>query len=417
MVRQFFLFLALALIVGACGNGESANVSPATTSSLLMVDEGSWYIHERWPHDGQQIESANFIVYSDGASAEARQELADAAEKLWIEVLDELEVTSEMLTLPAGRSKIDIFAYYDYFPQHFSGRAYYGGLLIWSPDHPLRRFDRAGYEPTLKHELIHELQWMLTDAEGTFDTWFIEGLPLALAYDPADARQPVRDLDRLDDLTSEYGTLNPISVKRYSQIPDAESGDNFYYPMFQLAFEYLLDDAGLGRSPIDARDVMIDVAQGEAFSPAVPARSTVNADPSISTRRTVVPGGMRLTNPVPAAGPSRSAAARASGRAPSPETARDTGTRCSPSLKNITTGVLRDQGSQRTKKLSEPSAARLRATKPATNAAITSRIKPNLFLEPELPSTSSRGVCSASSRVAEPMVTAAPSCAQPEQGA
>ena len=41
-----------------------------------MVDEGSWYVHHAWPHDGNPVESTNFVVYSDAASVEARHEIA-----------------------------------------------------------------------------------------------------------------------------------------------------------------------------------------------------------------------------------------------------------------------------------------------------------------------------------------------------
>lgn len=273
-VRRILVGMCLAVMGSACGGGEVGGVpSPLgssmgedETSSVEMVDNGSWYIHERWPHDGRPVESESFVVYSDAASPEARREMADAAERLWAELLDELGVTPEMLRFPSGQERIDIYAYHDHYPQDWSGRAYYGGLLIWSPDHALRQFDQVGYEPTLKHELVHVAQWMLTGGEGSIDTWFIEGLPLALASDLSD--QPIRVLEELNTLTAEYGKINPISIKQYSQITDPEAGEHFYYPMFQLAFEYLLDDDGLGRSPADARDVMIDMAEGASFGVA-----------------------------------------------------------------------------------------------------------------------------------------------------
>jgi hypothetical protein len=271
-MRSILIGVCLAVLLPACGAGETG-IAPASPESSMdaggasveMVDGGSWYVRERWPHDGRPVESEGFVVYSDAASPEARQEMADAAVRLWAEVLDELGITPEMLRFPSGQEKIDIYAYHDRFPQGWSGRAYYGGLLMWSPDHPLRQFNTAGYEPTLKHELVHVLQWMLTGGQGSIDTWFIEGLPLAMANDLA---RQIRDLDRLNDLTSEYGALNPISVKQYSQITDPEAGEHFYFPMFQLAFEYVLDDDGLGRSPTDVRDVMLDLAEGGSFEVA-----------------------------------------------------------------------------------------------------------------------------------------------------
>ena len=39
-----------------------------------MIDAGTWYVGEAWPHDGKPIESEGFAVYSDAASAQARRE-------------------------------------------------------------------------------------------------------------------------------------------------------------------------------------------------------------------------------------------------------------------------------------------------------------------------------------------------------
>ena len=264
-MSKHHLLLGACLTVMALACGGSSVGEPNSTA-VQMVDAGSWDVHERWPHDGHPVEGDTFIVYSDAAGPEARQEMLDAAERLWAGLLEELEVESSMLQFASGQEKIDIYAYHDRFPQGWSGRAYYGGLLIWAPDHPLRQFDRDGYEPVLKHELVHVLQWMLTGGRGTIDTWFIEGRPRALARDLSGP--PIVDLGQLSDLTAEYGEVNPISIERYSQITDPEAGEHFFYPMFQLAFEYLLDDDGLGRSPVDARDVMVDMAEGEAFDVA-----------------------------------------------------------------------------------------------------------------------------------------------------
>lgn len=258
------------LVAAGCGSGPEAAVESTPDSgkqpSVELVDSGSWYVHERWPHDGRPVETEHFVVYSDAASPEARRQMADVAERVWFELLDELAVTPELLRFAPGTDKIDIYAYHDQYPRAWSGRAYYGGLLIWSPDHPLRQLDRNGFEPTLKHELVHVLQWMLTGGAGTIDTWFIEGLPLAMANDLV--KPPIGNLEQLDELNGEYGSINPISIKQYSQITDPDAGEHLYYPMFQLAFEYLLADDGLGRSPTDVRDIMVDMAEGASFEAA-----------------------------------------------------------------------------------------------------------------------------------------------------
>ena len=240
-----------------------------------MVDEGSWYSREAWPHDGNPIESTNFIVYSDAASVEARHEVATVAEEVWAELLDELSIEPGMLRYPEGRDRIDIYAYHDYDPQDWGGWAYYGGLLVWSPDHEQRRTGNNRLSPVLKHELVHVIQWLITGGESRpVDTWFIEGLPLALAGDTT----AIRGIDQLDRLTAEYGTDSPISIKSYSQITSPEAGEHFHYPMFHLAVEYLMADDGPGRSPADMTDVLIDVAEGASFEAAFENRMGLRLD-------------------------------------------------------------------------------------------------------------------------------------------
>lgn len=259
---------ALVGLGSGCGGPSAGEDLPPSGD---MVDSGSWYVRERWPHDGTPIESEHFVVYSDAAGLGARRKTAEVAERLWAGLLHELEITPGMLRFPPGQDRIDIYAYYDYDPQDWAGRAYYGGLIMWSPDHPQRQASLVGFEPALEHELVHVIQWLLTGPHGSpVDVWFIEGLPEALAGGTTGGA--VRGLDQLNDLTAEYGTVSPISFKTYSQITSPEAGERFHYPMFQLAVEYLMDEDGHGRSYGDATELMIDVAEGASFEAAFEAR-------------------------------------------------------------------------------------------------------------------------------------------------
>jgi hypothetical protein len=97
---------------------------------------------------------------------------------------------------------------------------------------------------------------------------------LALAGDTT----PIRGLDQLDRLTTEYGTTSPISIKSYSQITNPKAGEHFHYPMFHLAVEYLMADEGPGRSPADMTDVLVDVAEGASFEAAFEDRMGLGLD-------------------------------------------------------------------------------------------------------------------------------------------
>ncbi len=262
----------LACVLSGCVSSTDEYAPP---SSVEMVDEGSWYVRNAWPHDGNPVESANFVVYSDAASLEARREVAAVAEEMWAELIDELAIEPGILWYPEGRHKIDIYAYHDYDPQDWGGRAYHGGLLVWSPDHEHRQSGFSRLSPVVKHELVHVIQWLITGGESRpVDTWFVEGLPLALAGDTA----AIGGLDQLERLTAEYGAISPISVKSYSQIASPRVGEHFHYPMFRLAVEYLMDEDGLGMSPADMTAVLVDVAEGASFEASFEDRVGLRVD-------------------------------------------------------------------------------------------------------------------------------------------
>ncbi len=103
----------MVLLVGtavACGS-PSADTEP--DAPVGATDEGSWYDRANWPHDGDRIETANLVIFSDAAHIDARREVATVAEEAWAEVLDEFSVEPVMLKFPEGQTKIDLLAYRD----------------------------------------------------------------------------------------------------------------------------------------------------------------------------------------------------------------------------------------------------------------------------------------------------------------
>lgn len=266
--------LATLLAIVSCSSSADEAIPPPPNA---LVDSGSWYSRAQWPHDGAPFESANFLVYSDRASADARQEVANVAEDLWTDLLDEFDVEQGALRYPAGQDAIHIYAYREYFPQEWGMRAYHGGLIMWSPDHPHRPTDIDDYGPVVKHELVHVLESLLRGRDGGVepmaDTWFSEGLAEAVAGGTAGGA--IRDLSRLDQLTAEYGETSPVWFKRDAQATPG-AGYDFNYPMYQLAVEYLLDDQGVGRSLGDAREVFVAMGSGDDFETAFNAHMGVD---------------------------------------------------------------------------------------------------------------------------------------------
>ncbi|MCP3990604.1 MAG: hypothetical protein GY724_16110 [Actinomycetia bacterium] len=271
--------LALAgvgVVVGtavACGSSSEDAASDAPVSAM---DEGSWYDRASWPHDGDRIETANFVVFSDSAHLDARREVGTVAEEAWAEVLDEFSVEPEMLKFPAGQTKIDLLAYRDPDLRDCTACADYGYLVVYSLDHPDHTTEAQYYRAVMKHEVVHVLHNLLTGNRGRFDVWFIEGL--AEAVSGGTTGGPIRGLDQLEDLTSTYGRPSPIAFKRDFQISSPDARNQFHYPMFHLAIEYLLDDDGLGRSLDDMRNLIIDVGEGSAFAAAFESRIGIDLD-------------------------------------------------------------------------------------------------------------------------------------------
>ena len=150
----------LLLVASGCSDSSptSVPVEPAD-----MVDSGSWYAKERWPHDGSPYETEHFVVYSDGASLAARQRLAALAEEVYVEVIDEMSVDPDTtFRFPADQDKIDLYANKYNIPDWGGGaRGYYAGVIIWSFDHEASReaTDVRTVRTTLKHELIHVVRF------------------------------------------------------------------------------------------------------------------------------------------------------------------------------------------------------------------------------------------------------------------
>ena len=259
----------MVMLASACSGSSS---SSETSPSEGLVDSGSWYVRVPWPHDGHPYESGRFVVYSDSASLNARREVADGAELLWTEILSEMSIDSELLSLPPGQEKVDIYAFKDRSPD-WAGKAYYGGLVISSPDRRsllgLARTEPGRYESILKHELVHVMTLSLLDGHGSpwVPVWFFEGLAEVMSTGTGSGA--IRGMDHFNYLTSKYGHLNPVLYKSDASV---EGGPNAYseyhYPMRQLAVEYLFDDDGYGKSFTEATALLIDMAGGTQFDAA-----------------------------------------------------------------------------------------------------------------------------------------------------
>jgi hypothetical protein len=269
-------------VIALCGifylSFSGCSDSP-TEPEKHMVDSGSWYeTPYKWPHDGNPVESENFVIYSDAASMEARQLLSQICEDAFAIIKERLGITDvSIFRFPADRNnKIHIYAYKNYNPTDWGGQAYYGGYLIYSPDHPQRTewgytaLDK--YVPLVKHEMMHVVQTLIIGAnDERVYSWFAEGIAIEISDDNFYTR--IDSQAELDSLISTWGSWNPISMQHSWTYPKIEGiGTAYLYPMFWLAVRYLTDPAGQEGSFYDVRDVILDVANGVQFSTALKNR-------------------------------------------------------------------------------------------------------------------------------------------------
>jgi hypothetical protein len=226
-----------------------------------------------WPHDGNPYESDNFTVYSDGASPQALTDVAAIAEEVLADLKSRFEITSnDLFVFPAGQTKIHVYAYKYHHEPQWGGQGFWGGMIVYSPDHPQRT--RAGhtelgnYRRLLTHELAHVMQGLIVGSKHSYSThtWFEEGLgEFVSSLNP---ERSITTVTKLNNLIAEYGELNPIAIHNDIYPAIEGVGQNYFYPMFELTTRYLLDDSGMNRSLLDVKEVFLDMRGGMSFSGA-----------------------------------------------------------------------------------------------------------------------------------------------------
>ncbi|MDH3221344.1 MAG: hypothetical protein OEQ39_21295 [Gammaproteobacteria bacterium] len=180
--------------------------------------------------------------------------------------------SNDLFVFPANQAKIHLYAYRDHFPTQWGGQGFWGGMIIFSLDHPERtqagHTEIGNYTRLVAHEITHVIQGLLVGSKDTYatHTWFEEGLgEYVSALNP---QRSIMNLADLNNLTHTFGELNPIAIHDDVYPAIKNVAQNYYYPFFELTMRYLLDNQGLDHSYLDVKAVFLDMRDGMSFSDA-----------------------------------------------------------------------------------------------------------------------------------------------------
>ncbi len=256
------------------------------TSSLIF--DGSWIrgLGLRLGHDGNPYHSDSFVVYSDFSSRDARRYVAERAEHAYGKLMTDLATGHFEFDWRTAERTIDIFA--NKLQSAADGLAYDEGFVVRAWDAPGYWWNANAqrYDQLITHELMHVLQGLLIGAEHPLNSphvWYTEGI----AVNREDGPQTGTILTRsqLERWRAEHSHLkgggNPVSIRVWTDFPPeilALEQTDSYYAYFELAFRYLIDPAGLGRSLTDMKQIYFDIRSGMSFTDSFAQRSGMTVE-------------------------------------------------------------------------------------------------------------------------------------------
>jgi hypothetical protein len=271
MLRRCSHLLALGatfLPLTACAD----SIAPPVDGDCLP---GQWAAdtdgYRAWHHDCHPFIGRHFTVYSDGSSMQAKRTLAGAAEELLGELADEFDIRSDGdLRFTPG------YTYWVYALRYITpavAEGYRNGFIWAAADRgdPPGAYvlDRVRYRRTVKHELMHVIQFTLTDCPKTsacpewLDVWFSEAQAVFLS-----GTAPIPSLQEFRAWWAHPSHINPIRVRRWTDFPDPNLAGE-YYPLFALTYAWLTDPIrGHGATSADCRVLFRSMALGDAFTVA-----------------------------------------------------------------------------------------------------------------------------------------------------
>jgi hypothetical protein len=257
--------------MNGCGNSSNTEIRPVLNPDLVY--EGWWMAYDildHFGHDGEPYEGHNFVIYSDACVLSEKMRVAGILENhlrdlmilLRVDSYDEFGYTqpdrklhiylSKYLAFPWGGGFMDIH-----------------GFMLYAMISPLHRWPVETYSMILKHELMHVVGHLLCHAV-LGDAWFIEGIAEHVS-NLSGWRIPITTRIQLqewiDDYQDEPYEGNPVAIHTYGDVMIIDAGaTGDYDPYFELAFRYLVDPRGLGRTWLDIKHIFQDMRDGLSFA-------------------------------------------------------------------------------------------------------------------------------------------------------
>jgi hypothetical protein len=267
LTKVLHRILLLLLVIWIASAGCKRN---PTSPQIPDTEDGLWTIYTpyNWSHDGQPYSSTYCIVYSDEASYEMKQQLAEISDSRFSQIMQLFNFHDvSAFRYPPGGSKIEVYINRNH-PENIAW-AYWGGFII-----TIRSSELIGYwynyvVYTTRHELTHIFEFLIEGREvlGT-DVWFKEGIAVHVGCLENTGWQTIENLSELESWISQNqnvpGQGNPIGIHQNEDFPPGADRHQ-YYRFFELAMRYLLDRRGMGRSLSDVLNLFYDMREGISF--------------------------------------------------------------------------------------------------------------------------------------------------------
>lgn len=231
------------------------------------------------PYDHRVLESRTFLTFTDNSADLVRLNFASWAEEAWSNILTAMGVDKAYIDIRHREDRVWIYTKRtdDYGRQY----TFNYGFLIYGIDSPA--YNRWGeavrqrHQQEIAHEVMHMVQYKMGAHYQMVDDWFMEGIAEHIS---GGAISPITTVGELEGwIAHPYHTVSPIDIRSTSDFPEPYlSTSGTYYPLFHLVLDYLLSDRGCGKTFVDVRHVLEDIAEGDDFTTAFERHFEIETD-------------------------------------------------------------------------------------------------------------------------------------------